>query len=142
MTASKVPGADAAAAAVKEIAVKFSHEMSYDASPEEVAAMLADRDFREQVCKAMDSTRHDVSVEGAGTGMKVVVDQTQPARGIPSFAKKFVGDEHPDRAARVVELGRPRRRCCWRSPASPASSTATSGSRSTATAPSRPSRAT
>lgn len=92
MTASKVPGADAAAAAVKEIAVKFSHEMSYDASPEEVAAMLADRDFREQVCKAMDSTRHDVSVEGAGKGMKVVVDQTQPARGIPSFAKKFVGD--------------------------------------------------
>ncbi len=25
--------------------------------------------------------------------MQVVVDQTQPARGIPSFAKKFVGDE-------------------------------------------------
>ena len=29
----------------------------------------------------------------AGAGMKVVVDQTQPADGIPSFAKKFVGDE-------------------------------------------------
>ena len=34
-----------------------------------------------------------VRIDGAGPGMKVVVDQTQPAHGIPSFAKKFVGDE-------------------------------------------------
>jgi hypothetical protein len=40
----------------------------------------------------MDSSRYDVSVDGEGAGMKVVIDQTQPARGIPSFAKKFVGD--------------------------------------------------
>jgi hypothetical protein len=72
--------------------MKFSYEMSYDATPEEVAEMLADRSFREQVCDAMDSTRRDVSVDGAGEGMKVVVDQTQKAAGIPSFAKKFVGD--------------------------------------------------
>jgi hypothetical protein len=72
--------------------MKFSHELSYDASPEEVAEMLADRTFREQVCEAMDSLRWDVSVDGAGEGMKVVVDQTQKAAGIPSFAKKFVGD--------------------------------------------------
>jgi hypothetical protein len=72
--------------------MKFTHDMSYDAPPEEVAAMLADRDFREKVCEAMDSSRYDVSVDGEGAGMKVVIDQTQPARGIPSFAKKFVGD--------------------------------------------------
>jgi hypothetical protein len=72
--------------------MRFSHDISYDAPPEEVAEMLADRTFRERVCEAMDSTRSDVSIEGAGEGMKVVVDQTQPAGGIPSFAKKFVGD--------------------------------------------------
>ena len=73
--------------------MKFSHDMSYDATPEEVAEMLADRTFRERVCEAMDSTRFDVSVDGAGTGMEVVVDQTQKAAGIPSFAQKFVGDK-------------------------------------------------
>ena len=72
--------------------MRFSHEMHYDAAPEEVATMLADRTFREKVCEAMDSTRFDVSVDGEGEGMEVVVDQTQKAAGIPSFAKKFVGD--------------------------------------------------
>ncbi len=72
--------------------MKFSHDMSYDAPPETVAAMLADRTFREQVCEAMSSLRWDVSVDGEGSGMKVVVDQTQKAVGIPSFAQKFVGD--------------------------------------------------
>ncbi len=54
--------------------------------------MLADRTFREKVCEAMDSTRYDVSVDGAGEGMKVVVDQTQKAAGLPSFATKFIGN--------------------------------------------------
>jgi hypothetical protein len=73
--------------------MKFSHDMTYDATPEAVAEMLADRTFRERVCEAMESTRWDVSVDGAGEGMEVVVDQTQKAAGIPSFAKKFVGDK-------------------------------------------------
>jgi hypothetical protein len=37
--------------------------------------------------------RPEVSVSGKGAGMVVVVDQTQPAKGMPGFAKKFVGDE-------------------------------------------------
>jgi hypothetical protein len=73
--------------------MKYSHQMTYDATPAEVRAMLADRAFREKVCAAMRATRHDVTVEGNGAGMRVLVDQTQPANGIPSFAKKFVGDE-------------------------------------------------
>ena len=73
--------------------MKFSHQMTYDASPTEVRAMLADPAFREKVCAAMKATRHDVSVEESGSGMTVLVDQTQPADGIPAFAKKFVGDE-------------------------------------------------
>ena len=49
--------------------------------------------------------------------MTVLVDQTQPANGIPSFAKKFVGDE-----IQIVQReewsARRRRRCSSRSPAS------------------------
>jgi hypothetical protein len=73
--------------------MKFSHQLTYDATPDEVHAMLADPMFREKVCAAMDAVRHDVSIDDGGSGMEVVVDQTQPSKGIPQFAKKFVGDE-------------------------------------------------
>ena len=73
--------------------MKFSHRLTYDAAPADVLVMLADPAFRERVCVAMRATRRDVSIDGAPETMKVVVDQTQPAKGIPSFAKKFVGDE-------------------------------------------------
>lgn len=73
--------------------MKFSHVLSYDATPGEVYAMLADPAFREKVCAAMQATRHSVTIEPSGAGMSVVMEQTQPARGIPSFAKRFVGDE-------------------------------------------------
>ena len=73
--------------------MKFTHDMTYDASPDQVRAMLEDPGFREQVCKAMKSVRHDVSIDTDGDRMTVKVDQTQPAKGIPSFAKRFVGDQ-------------------------------------------------
>jgi hypothetical protein len=73
--------------------MKFSHQLSYDASPEDVYAMLQEPKFRERVCAAMRSVNYDVSIESHSEGMSVTVDQTQPAKGIPSFAKKFVGDE-------------------------------------------------
>ena len=72
--------------------MKFSHRLTYDAAPADVLAMLADPAFRERVCVATRATRRDVSIDGPPETMKVVVDQTQPAKGIPSFAKKFVGD--------------------------------------------------
>lgn len=71
----------------------FHQELEYDASPAEVYAMLADPAFREAVCEAGDSVRHDVSITPEGAGMSVSVDQVQPAAGIPSFARKIVGDE-------------------------------------------------
>ena len=71
----------------------FHQELEYDASPAEVYAMLADPAFREAVCEAGDSVRHQVSISPDGDGMSVSVDQVQPAAGIPSFAKKIVGDE-------------------------------------------------
>ena len=73
--------------------MKFSQQLTYDAPPADVLAMLADPAFREKVCAAMSAVRHEVDIDGSGAGMTVVVDQSQPADGIPSFAKKFVGDE-------------------------------------------------
>jgi uncharacterized protein YndB with AHSA1/START domain len=75
--------------------MKFRHELTYDASPDQVFAMLADPAFREAVCDAQGVLRHTVTVTGdasAGT-LQVSVDQVQAAEGIPSFARRFVGDE-------------------------------------------------
>ncbi len=73
--------------------MRFHHELRYDARPDEVFAMLGEPHFRERVCASMHSTSYDVTIESEDDRMEVTVDQTQPAHGIPSFAKKFVGDE-------------------------------------------------
>jgi len=73
--------------------VRFSHRLHYDAAPGTVHEMLADPTFREKVCVELDAMRREVTIDTAGPGMTVVVDQTQPAQGIPSFVRKIVGDE-------------------------------------------------
>jgi hypothetical protein len=73
--------------------MRFTHELRYAAPPSDVRRMVGDPAFREAVCKELHALRHEVSVDDRGADMTVVVDQTQPARGIPAFASKFVGDE-------------------------------------------------
>ena len=72
--------------------MKFRHEISYDAAPDEVFAMLREAVFREQVCEAQHATDCTAEIDGVDDTMSVLVDQKRPADGIPSFAKKFVGD--------------------------------------------------
>ncbi|KQP66541.1 MULTISPECIES: DUF2505 domain-containing protein [unclassified Nocardioides] len=76
---------------------RLKHDLTYDAPLAEVAAMLADRSFREEVCDYQRVLSRTVTVTPKGDrpedGMEVVIDQVQPAKGIPSFATKFVGDE-------------------------------------------------
>ena len=72
--------------------MKFSHQMTYDAAPAEVHAMLADPAFREKVTEASGAFTSDVRISSNGSGMSVVVDQKQHDHNIPSFAKKIVGD--------------------------------------------------
>ena len=73
---------------------KVSEELRYDgASIEQVHAMLADPDFRRAVCDRQGVLRNTVTIEESGGGMTVEIDQIQAAKGIPSFAKKFVGEE-------------------------------------------------
>lgn len=73
-------------------AMKFRTELSYDAPPADVFAMLSDPAFRERVCEAQKTVSHDVSVEVAGAGMTVTVETEQNTAGLPSIAKKIVGD--------------------------------------------------
>lgn len=75
------------------MAKRISHDLTYDAPLGAVAAMLADPAFREAVCERQHVLRHDVTVEETAAGRKVTIDQVQAAKGIPSFAAKFVGDE-------------------------------------------------
>ena len=73
---------------------KVSEELRYDgATIEQVHEMLADETFRRKVCDAQGVLRHTVKIETAGEGLTVEIDQFQAAKGIPGFAKKFVGDE-------------------------------------------------
>jgi hypothetical protein len=67
--------------------------MTYDAPLTDVAAMLADADFRRAVCDRLGVLRSEVTVEPRDAGMNVRIEQVQAAQGIPSFARKFVGDE-------------------------------------------------
>ncbi len=74
-------------------AMKIRHQLKYEASPEDVYAMLSDPVFRERVCAAMDTVSHDVSIDPAGTGLAVRIDMVQRTKGVPGFAKKIAGDE-------------------------------------------------
>ncbi len=75
------------------MSTRLVHELTYDAPAESVAAMLADPAFREEVCDYQRVLRRTVTIEPAGEGMHVTVDQWQATKGVPSFAKKVVGDE-------------------------------------------------
>ena len=72
---------------------RITHELTYDAPLEAVAAMLGDAAFREEVCEAQHVLSHDVTVSAPGSGAKHVrIDQEQSATGLPSFATRIVGD--------------------------------------------------
>ena len=74
------------------MAKRIEHDLTYDAPVAEVAAMLADPAFREEVCDYQRVISKKVTITPRGEGKDVVIDMVQPARGIPSFAHKFVGD--------------------------------------------------
>jgi hypothetical protein len=65
---------------------RLQHDLTYDAPMAEVAEMLADTSFREEVCDAMGVKRAMVSIDSDDNGMEVTIDQVQAAQGIPSFA--------------------------------------------------------
>lgn len=72
--------------------MKFRTEQSYDAAPDAVLAMLSDPAFREKVCEAQHVASCEVKIEMTGAGFTSVVTTEQNTAGLPSIAKKFVGE--------------------------------------------------
>lgn len=72
---------------------RLVHELTYDAPGAQVAAMLADPAFREDVCRYQGVTEVEVTIEAQGPGMDVTIDQWQSTQGMPGFARKIVGEQ-------------------------------------------------
>ena len=72
--------------------MKFRHELTYDAPPAEVFAMLADPAFREAACAAQDVISAEVTLEREGDGFSLTIDQEQRTDDLPGFARTFAGD--------------------------------------------------
>ena len=72
--------------------MEFRHELGYDASPDEVFAMLADPAFREKVCTAQGVVSAEVRLTPTATGFDLDVDQVQNTGGLPAIAQKIAGD--------------------------------------------------
>ncbi len=70
------------------IRMKLRHENVYDAPAADVFQMLVDPAFRERIAEATDA----ISCSAAFGGGKLVVREEQKVQGVPSFAKKFVGE--------------------------------------------------
>ncbi len=71
------------------MATTMRRELAYDADVGDVAAMLNDTAFREEVLVAQHVLRSSVSIEGT----RVTIERVWSADSLPSFARKFVGDE-------------------------------------------------
>ncbi len=71
------------------MSTRLTKLLTYDATAESVAAMLDDQEFREAVLEKQRVVRGSVTIDGD----VVTVEQVRSADDIPSFARKFVGDE-------------------------------------------------
>ena len=66
------------------MSTSFSYELTYDAPLADVAAMLADPEFRKAVCDAQHALSRSVTVNGTTASGSVAIDYTQAATGVPS----------------------------------------------------------
>ena len=73
-------------------AMRLNHVLAYDAPPIEVLAMLTDPLFWDKVGDATGALSSTATIGTEGETTRVVIDQEQEVVGVPSFAKKFVGD--------------------------------------------------
>ena len=72
--------------------MQLTRELRYDAPPADVLTMLQDPAFWDRVAQATGARESRTTVERAGDAVEVETDQLQDVVGVPSFAKKFVGD--------------------------------------------------
>jgi hypothetical protein len=73
-------------------AMRLRHELAYDAPPADVIAMMSDPIFWERVGAANDVISWAPTVSKEPGATRVVIDEEQKTAGVPSFAKRIVGD--------------------------------------------------
>ena len=74
----------------------ISQRLTYpDATVAQVVAMLCDAEFREAVASYQQAVRSSAEVSGIGAGSTARVEIVHGTDSVPSFARKFVGDEIP-----------------------------------------------
>jgi len=73
------------------MAMKISATFDYEATPQEVFAMLADEDFQSRKCLATGALGHSVSVSAQGNRTVIVSSRDLPTDNFPDFVKSFVG---------------------------------------------------
>ena len=72
--------------------MKVTAQIRYAADPATTFAMLLDRGFQEQVCRATGATGFSVDVEQLDDGGTVRTDRELPTDQFPDFVRTFVGD--------------------------------------------------
>ena len=72
--------------------MRLTRELAYAAPVPDVLAMLQDPAFWDQVAAATGARESRTTVDRLGEVVEVVTDQQQDVVGVPSFAKRFVGD--------------------------------------------------
>lgn len=71
--------------------MKFFEQHQYEAPADAVWAMLTDRAFRDDVCRATGATQYDVDVAADHSGGTISVRRVIEAR-VSEAAKRFVGE--------------------------------------------------
>lgn len=72
--------------------MRIHDDVRYAGRPLDVAAMLADPGFSDQVASRMGSTAASVDIDGdAGGAFTVTTVRTLPTDGFPDIARRFVG---------------------------------------------------
>lgn len=73
--------------------MRVEEEIRYSASPDEVAAMLADPEFVERKCAATGALSHDAEVVGDASGaFTVTTRRSMPTDAVPDIARSFIKD--------------------------------------------------
>lgn len=72
--------------------MRYRRELSYEAAPDDVFAMLADPAFRERVGAEQGVASIDVRLTRDGPGFSLVIDTLQDTAGLPAIARKIAGD--------------------------------------------------
>jgi hypothetical protein len=72
-------------------AMELQEIQDYDADPDAVFAMLCDRSWREEVCRATHAIDYSVSVQESSTGVTVHTTRVLPGN-VPEPIKSLVGE--------------------------------------------------